>query len=153
MTQLDSNVEEVTLQEIQLRKAFRSTQSFDQQVNSFFFFHFFFFLFHDICLIESSQWTSLLVSSCKDSKRGASKHLPLGRFSKRPISRAMPWHYLILARLSLLDFTIVFFYCYKLFFRSFLGTRCQNLCWSSTWPVISLRLYRNSIPTERWLIN
>ena len=32
MTQLDSNVEEVTLQEIQLRKAFRSTQNFDQQV-------------------------------------------------------------------------------------------------------------------------
>ena len=32
MTQLDSNVEEVTLQEIQLRKAFRSSQSFDQQV-------------------------------------------------------------------------------------------------------------------------
>jgi len=34
VTQLDSNVEEVTLQEIQLRKAFRSTQSFDQQVVS-----------------------------------------------------------------------------------------------------------------------
>ena len=32
VTQLDSNVEEVTLQEIQLRKAFRSSQSFDQQV-------------------------------------------------------------------------------------------------------------------------
>jgi len=34
VTQLDSNVEEVTLQEIQLRKAFRSTQTFDQQVVS-----------------------------------------------------------------------------------------------------------------------
>jgi len=34
VTQLDSNVEEVTLQEIQLRKAFRSTQNFDQQVVS-----------------------------------------------------------------------------------------------------------------------
>lgn len=34
VTQLDSNVEEVTLQEIQLRKAFRSSQSFDQQVVS-----------------------------------------------------------------------------------------------------------------------
>ena len=32
VTQLDSSVEEVTLQEIQLRKAFRSTQIFDQQV-------------------------------------------------------------------------------------------------------------------------
>ena len=34
VTQLDSNVEEVTLQEIQLRKAFRSSQGFDQQVVS-----------------------------------------------------------------------------------------------------------------------
>jgi len=34
VTQLDSNVEEVTLQEIQLRKAFRSSQTFDQQVVS-----------------------------------------------------------------------------------------------------------------------
>ena len=34
VTQLDSNVEEVTLQEIQLRKAFRSSQAFDQQVVS-----------------------------------------------------------------------------------------------------------------------
>ena len=34
VTQLDSNVEEVTLQEIQLRKAFRSTHNFDQQVVS-----------------------------------------------------------------------------------------------------------------------
>ena len=34
VTQLDSNVEEVTLQEIQLRKAFRSAQNFDQQVVS-----------------------------------------------------------------------------------------------------------------------
>jgi len=34
VTQLDSSVEEVTLQEIQLRKAFRSTHSFDQQVVS-----------------------------------------------------------------------------------------------------------------------
>lgn len=34
VTQLDSNVEEVTLQEIQLRKAFRSSQQFDQQVVS-----------------------------------------------------------------------------------------------------------------------
>ena len=34
VTQLDSNVEEVTLQEIQLRKAFRSQQNFDQQVVS-----------------------------------------------------------------------------------------------------------------------
>ncbi len=33
VTQLDSSVEEVTLQEIQLRKAFRSTQIFDQQVS------------------------------------------------------------------------------------------------------------------------
>lgn len=34
VTQLDSNIEEVTLHEIQLRKAFRSTQNFDQQVVS-----------------------------------------------------------------------------------------------------------------------
>merc|ERR1719414_2818342 len=34
VTQLDSTVEEVSLQDIQLRKAFRSTQSFDQQVVS-----------------------------------------------------------------------------------------------------------------------
>jgi hypothetical protein len=32
VTQLDSSVEEVTLQEIQLRKAFRSSNAFDQQV-------------------------------------------------------------------------------------------------------------------------
>ena len=32
VTQLDSNVEEVTLEEIQLRKAFRSSQTFNQQV-------------------------------------------------------------------------------------------------------------------------
>jgi len=34
VTQLDSSVEEVTLQEIQLRKAFRSSHAFDQQVVS-----------------------------------------------------------------------------------------------------------------------
>ena len=34
VTQLDSNMEEVTLEEIQLRKAFRSSQTFDQQVVS-----------------------------------------------------------------------------------------------------------------------
>ena len=34
VTQLDSNVEEVTLQEIQLRRPFRSSQVFDQQVVS-----------------------------------------------------------------------------------------------------------------------
>jgi len=34
VTQLDSSVEEVTLQEIQLRKAFRSSNAFDQQVVS-----------------------------------------------------------------------------------------------------------------------
>merc|ERR1719412_2804208 len=34
VTQLDSTVEEVSLQDIQLRKAFRSSQAFDQQVVS-----------------------------------------------------------------------------------------------------------------------
>ena len=36
VTQLDSSVEEVTLQEIQLRKAFRSSHAFDQQVTYLF---------------------------------------------------------------------------------------------------------------------
>ena len=34
VTQMDSDVEEINLQEIQLRKAFRSTQNFDHQVVS-----------------------------------------------------------------------------------------------------------------------
>ena len=89
MTQLDSNVEEVTLQEIQLRKAFRSTQNFDQQVV------YSYFLEH--------MWDP----------------------------------YIFMTGLHRIMFLL----------RSYLGKRCQSLCWNNTSHVTSLLPWISSILT------
>ena len=91
MTQLDSNVEEVTLQEIQLRKAFRSTQNFDQQV-----------VYSCFLVHMSGAYTIDIIAG---------------------LHRIM------------------------FFLRSYLGKRCQSLCWNNTSHVTSLLPWISSILT------